>query len=214
MATHDPVRMNLYLSSYLLGRETEALRAMAGNGPVKVIANALDFFTDTSRRTGWIESEVADLAGIGIAAEPLDLRDYFGKPGDLATVLDGVSMLWVTGGNTFLLRQAMHHSGLDRYLHRRKSDPTFTYAGYSAGVCVLSPSLEGIHLADKPEAKADGYEGKVIWDGLGILDDYIVPHYRCDHPESPAMEAVVAFYEALGFEYRTISDGQVILGKG
>ncbi len=205
--------MNLYLSSFLLGRETEALRSMAGSGPAKVIPNALDFFNDTARRQAWIESEVEDLAGIGIAAEPLDLRDYFGRAADLAKVLDEASMLWVLGGNTFLLRQAMHHSGLDRYLQERRTDPGFTYAGYSAGVCVLSPSLEGIHLADKPEAKAEGYDGNVIWEGLGILDDYIVPHYRCDHPESPAMEAVVAFYEALGFEYRTIADGEVIVTK-
>lgn len=206
--------MNLYLSSFRLGDETDALRAMAGGGPAKVIASALDFSKDVARRQEKIERELADLSGLGIAAEALDLRDYFGKAAELADVLDRVGMLWVMGGNTFVLRQAMRHSGLDDYLHGRRSDASFTYGGYSAGVCVLSPSLEGIHLADEPEAKAEGYDGKVIWEGLGILEDYIVPHYRCDHPESPAMEAVVAFYEALGLEYRTIADGEVIVTKG
>ncbi|RYD40588.1 MAG: hypothetical protein EOP85_14005, partial [Verrucomicrobiaceae bacterium] len=81
--------MNLYLSSFRTGDKTDALREMAGGGPAMVIPNALDFSTDISRRQASIERETEDLAALGIAASPLDLRDYFGKEAELAAVLDG-----------------------------------------------------------------------------------------------------------------------------
>ena len=120
-------------------------------------------------------------------------------------------MLWVLGGNAFLLRKAMHLSGLDQLIHGKVDDEHFLYGGYSAGICVLSPSLRGIHLADEPEAKSSGYEHPTIWEGLGVIDYYIVPHYRCDHFESESMEAVVDYYRENHLPYRTIPDGEVIL---
>ena len=49
-------------------------------------------------------------------------------------------------------------------------------------------------------------------DGIGLLDDYIVPHFRCDHWESESMEAVANYYENQQLPYRTIADGEVIIG--
>ena len=48
------------------------------------------------------------------------------------------------------------------------------YAGYSAGPCVLAPSLRGLELCDD----AGAVDGEVIWDGLGVLDHAIAPAYR------------------------------------
>ena len=91
---------------------------------------------------------------------------------------------------------------------------SFLYGGYSAGICVLArPSLKGIHLADEPEAHSIGYEHPTIWEGLSVIDYYIVPHYRCDHPESAAMESVVAHYRAQNLPFRTVADGEVIIEK-
>lgn len=122
-------------------------------------------------------------------------------------------MLWVTGGNTFLLRRAMALSGLDHFLSTKKEDPDFLYAGYSAGACVLCPSLEGIHLGDDPAATAEGYHGDVIWTGLGLIGYYFVPHFRCGHPESEAMEAVAAYYQTENLPYRTVADGEAIIDR-
>lgn len=72
---------------------------------------------------------------------------------------------------------------------------------------------EGIHLADNPEAEADGYSGDLLWDGLGLIDYHFVPHFRCDHPESLAMEDVVAFHELKGNPYHSVEDGQVIIDR-
>src|SRR5215213_1204783 len=75
-----------------------------------------------------------------------------------------------------------------------RGDDRRVYGGYSAGVCVLSPSLWGIHLADEPEVRLAGYPAEAIWEGLNIIPSYVAPHYRSDHVESAAIERTVAYY--------------------
>lgn len=205
--------MNLYLSSYRIGESGAELAKLKGTGKAFVVSNALDFSHDIKRCQNDLAREIEDLRQREVAAEPLDLRIFFNKPQLLWTRLKEASMLWVVGGNTFLLRRAMALSGFDEFLASKKEDPHFLYAGYSAGACVLSPSLEGIHLADNPQAEAEGYTGEVLWNGLGLIDYYFVPHFRCAHPESGAMEEVVAFYNQRKLPFRTTSDGQVIIDK-
>lgn len=205
--------MHLYLSSYLTGDQVHRLSQLAGGKTALLVSNALDFSIDSERLRCAGEREIARLADTGIPAESLDLRDYFDSRDILAEKVSAAGMLWVVGGNTFLLRKAMHLSGLDQLIQSKLDDMDFLYGGYSAGICVLSPSLIGIHLADEPEAQSYGYEHPAIWEGLGIIDYYIVPHYRCDHFESERMEAVVDYYLENDLPYRAISDGEVILDK-
>ncbi|GAA5127136.1 Type 1 glutamine amidotransferase-like domain-containing protein [Luteolibacter yonseiensis] len=203
--------MHLYLSSYLIGDQGHKLAQLAQGKTALVVSNALDFSNDPGRLRSGMEREIGRLASLGIPAEALDLRDYFVSQDILAGKIASAGMLWVLGGNTFLLRKAMHLSGLDQLIHGMIGDGHFLYGGYSAGICVLSPSLRGIHLADEPEACSHGYEHPTIWEGLGVIDYYIVPHYRCDHFESESMEAVVDYYREHDLPYRAIADGEVIL---
>lgn len=202
--------MHLYLSSYRIGNYGDRLAELAQGKSALVISNALDFSEDTDRLKFGRDREIAWLEELGISAEPLDLRDCFSAQHLLKDKVNEAGMLWVVGGNTFLLRKAMFLSGLDQILLDRIDDPSFLYSGYSAGVCVLSSSLKGIHLADEPEARSIGYEHETMWDGLGILDFYVVPHYRCDHFESESMEAVIDYYEQHDLPYHAIADGEVI----
>jgi len=203
--------MHLYLSSYLVGDQGDNLADLARGKTALLVSNALDFSNDSARLKSGREREITRLAELGIPSEPLDLRDYFASQHALSDKHTEAGMLWVVGGNTFLLRKAMHLSGLDQLIHDKVDDDHFLYGGYSAGVCVLSASLRGIHLADMPEAQSVGYEHPAIWEGLGIIDYYIVPHYRCNHFESESMEAVVDFYRDHNLSYQTISDGEVII---
>lgn len=204
-------KMHLYLSSYLIGNQGSTLADLARGKTALVVSNALDFSDDSERLEAGMGREIGRLADLGIPAEPLDLRDYFASQEILSEKVATAGMLWVLGGNTFLLRKAMYLSGLDRLIHGKVDDEDFLYGGYSAGVCVLSPSLRGIHLADEPEARSHGYEHPTLWEGLGVIDYYIVPHYRCDHFESESMEAVVDYYRENDLPYRAIPDGEVIL---
>lgn len=205
--------MNLYLSSYRIGGAGAELGSLRGTGSAFVVCNALDFSRDVERCRKDVAREINELRQWDIAAEPLDLRAFFSCPQLLREHLEDATMLWVVGGNTFLLRRAMALSRLDAILAQKQDDPGFLYAGYSAGVCVLSSSLRGIHLADDPQAEAEDYPGEILWSGLGLIDYYFVPHFRCDHPDSSLMEDVVDFYVQNGFDYRTVSDGQVIIDK-
>jgi len=203
--------LHLYLSSYLIGDQGHKLADLARGKTALLVSNALDFSDDPARLKPAKEREIGRLAALGIPAEPLDLREYFDSHGSLSDMVAEAGMLWVVGGNTFVLRKAMHLSGLDQVIRDKCSDEHFVYGGYSAGICVLSPSLKGIHLADEPHARAVGYEHPTIWEGLGTIDYYIVPHYRCEHFESESMEAVVKYYREHDLSYRAISDGEVIL---
>jgi dipeptidase E len=89
------------------------------------------------------------------------------------------------------------------------------YGGYSAGVCVLIPSLRGLEIVDDPEAVTQVYGDRPIWDGLGVLDHAIVPHFDSpDHPESEACGRVAAHYRATGVPHRTLRDGEVLVIDG
>jgi dipeptidase E len=205
--------MKLYLSSYRLGnRQAELEQMVAGRKRMGVVRNALDFSTDEVRLSEGRERQFNDLRQLGLHPEEIDLRDYFGSPGELRRVVDPLDGLWVVGGNSFILRRAMQQSGLDNILLERAQDPEFVYAGYSAGVCVVTPTLHGIHLVDFPEVVPEGYDPGVIWDGLGFVPFSIAPHYRSDHPESPMIEAVVTFFIDHKIPFIALRDGDVHLG--
>lgn len=206
--------MRLYLSSYRIGTRGAELAALFPAGKrVAIIRNALDFSDDVERHRIGRAREIADLAALGLSGTDFDLREFFGSPARLSKALEDFDGLWVVGGNTFVLRRAMADSGLDAFLRDRAADDTFVYAGYSAGACVLAPTLKGIHLADQPEVVPPGYRAEVPWDGLGLVPFSIVPHYRSDHPESPLMESVVEYLEQHQIRYLTLRDGDVYIGK-
>ena len=208
--------MRLYLSSFRMGDHPEYLTALAGESgrSAVVIANALDDAPAGVRRSG-VGNELAALAGLGFDAVELDLRDYFGDQQRLRRDLGGFCLAWLRGGNVFMLRYALFRSGGDVIFRDLLAADTLVYAGYSAGACVLSPSLRGLEAVDDAGAVTRVYGAEPVRDGLGLLDEVFVPHYRSPgHPETAAIERVVARYEADGVAYRALRDGQVLLVNG
>ena len=206
--------MRLYLSSFRMGDHSEHLTALAGdNVRAIVIANAIDDATAEVRRDG-VDRELTALAALGFDAAELDLRDYFGDTGRLRRDLDGIGLVWLRGGNVFMLRYALHRSGADTVLRELLTADALVYAGYSAGPCVLSPTLRGLDAVDDPEAVRRVHGSEPVWDGLGVLDEMFVPHYRSDHPESAATETVVDRFRAEGVPFRALRDGQALLVDG
>lgn len=202
----------MYLSSYRLGDHPEQLVELVGtNKKTAVIGNSIDFGNDPERRKAGVQREIDDLTKLGFIPEEVDLRNYFGKPEELEKKLSEFGMLWVRGGNTFILRKAFKESGLDQWLAKQKDNQDLVYAGYSAGVCVLSPSLKGLDTVDDPNLPADGYSSEVIWEGLGLIDFAFAPHYRSNHPESAAVEKEVEYYKNQGLKFIALHDGEVIV---
>ena len=207
--------MRLYLSSFRIGNRPDRLVALAGGDRrVAVIANAMDSAPADVRGEG-VQRELTALDELGFAPEELDLRDYFGDHARLRADLEPYGVVWVRGGNVFMLRYALAHSGGDVLLRERLDEDGIVYAGYSAGPCVLAPSLRGLETVDPPDVVEAAYGEPALWDGLGVLDYAIVPHVESpDHPECEALEQVAARYRATAIPHRTLRDGEVLVIDG
>jgi len=208
--------VRLYLSSFRMGDHPEHLVALVGGDSRRrvVIANAMDDAPPDIRRNS-VEQELAALADLGLGAAELDLRGYFGHRQRLRQDLAGVAMAWLRGGNTFMLRYALARSGADTVFGELLAADALVYAGYSAGACVLSPSLRGLELVDDADAVTRTYDSQPLWDGLALLPEAFVPHYRSPgHPETAAIEQVVTRYRAERITYRALRDGQALLVNG
>lgn len=198
--------MRLFLSSFRLNDASRELPELAGAGSrTAVVLNALDNVPGFPR-ADWMEAERRALAALGLPAFELDLRDCVGRPDALCAALEGAGLVWATGGNVFVLREAMRRSGLDALLHERLREDTVAYGGYSAGACVAGPTLRGIELVDDV-----GAVGEPIWDGLRLVEFSIAPHYRSAHPDAERTERVVAYFEAHAMPFRVVRDGEAIV---
>jgi hypothetical protein len=112
-----------------------------------------------------------------IALHPT-LKEYFASKDRLEAKLGGLDGVWVSGGNVFVLRQAMKLSGFDSIACRFGEKASFVYGGYSAGCCVLSKTLKPYQMASDPTAGAYKAIDRVLWDGLGLIDFAFMPHYK------------------------------------
>jgi dipeptidase E len=207
--------MRLYLSSFRLGDHPEHLVALIG-GParqVAVIGNALDDEPAEIRRVR-VGTDLRDFGLLGFEPSELDLRDYFGAQRQLRTELAGKALVWLRGGNTFLLRYALWRSGADSVLRDLLGNDALTYGGYSAGSCVLAPSLRGLELADDADAVRRVYGTEPVWNGLGLIGEAIVPHYESEDLGGDAARLLVQRYRDDAVPYRTLRDGQVLIVNG
>ena len=208
--------MRLYLSSFRMGDHPEHLAALVGEGGRRavVIANAMDDAPAEVRRSG-VERELAALTDLDFDPVELDLRDYFGQERRLRRDLAGVALAWLRGGNVFMLRFALFRSAGDVVFGDLLAADALVYAGYSAGGCVLSSTLRGLELVDDAGAVMRIYGSQPVWDGLALLDEAFLPHYRSPgHPETAAIDLVAARYQAAGVGYRPLRDGQALLING
>jgi dipeptidase E len=200
--------VNLYLSSFRIGERPGDLRRLASRGTIGLIPNALDH-AEPEILADRTEEALHEVRDVGIDVESLDLTKYFGAEGELQAKLADLAGVWVRGGNTFVLRQAMRLSGFDEsLLDLALTD--FFYGGYSAGVCVLAPRLDGLQHVDDPTPHPYS-DAEVIWEGLGLIDYLILPHYKSDHPESAEIDGEVDYCVRQGIPFRTLRDGEVIV---
>ena len=204
--------MRMYLSSFRMGDHPERLVALLDPpGPAAMIANAIDQ-AEAGERLEGVQRELDALGELGIEAEDLDLRDYFGAAERLAADLARYRLVWVRGGNTFMLRHALAESGADVILTDLVARDALVYGGYSAGCCVLAPSLRGLELVDEPEAVTETYGVPPIWDGLGLIEYAFVPHVDSpEHPETEACGRLAEHYRETGVAHRTLRDGEAIV---
>jgi dipeptidase E len=205
--------MRLYLSSFRIGGCPDELLRLCGSGRrAAIIANGMDAQDAASRAAG-VALEIRALGRLGFACTELDLRAFFRAcPGALAAELERSDVVWVRGGNVFVLRYALAASGADANLVRLLASDALVYAGYSAGPCVLGPSLRGLDAVDPPGQATEAYGGEPIFAGLCVLPYAIVPHVDSPgHPATIPLGEVATRYRIEGVPHRSLRDGDVLV---
>jgi len=207
--------VRLFLSSYRFGAHQERLLQLLGDRPrsAAVIANAADAWPPSARASA-VVSDLTPLRRLGFTAREVDLRDYVDHADRLAANLADHSLVWVRGGNSFVLRAQFARSGADSVLPDLLSRDVLAYAGYSAGACVLTPSLRGLETLDDPGEVLPTCGVDPIWDGLGLVHKPIVPHWRSPMSDSDEIDVVVADFRSRGVDIWALTDEQAVVVDG
>lgn len=179
-----------------------------------MIANACDAWNRTVRWSS-LRSEWKPLRDRGFDPIELDLRHYLGRPDALEATLRTFPALWVRGGNTFVLRRQLARCGGDEVLRSLLSRDELVYAGYSAGACLLGPTLRGLEFSDPPAEVLSATGCTVLWDGLGVIDRAVIPHWRSPFldPDDEGVRAARAL-TAAGVPYLPLTDEQILVVDG
>ena len=171
--------MRLYLASHNLGPYTNELLKLVGEGrKAFFIENARDYYPD-EKRANDLQEKLAMLSELGFEVEELNLRDYFGEPDKLRNFIDShkPDLIYVSGGNVFLLATAYRLSGFDEILREDLANDKYVYGGFSAGTMVICKTVRFYghdHLV--PERVLEIYGVDAVLDGVGLVDYQLVPH--------------------------------------
>jgi len=205
--------MRLFLSSYRFGVHQNRFLELVGEGRrALVVANACDSWPASARASA-VTSDVVPLQKLGFQVDELDLRQFVGAKNALRKRLETTDVLWVRGGNTFVLRGQFARCGADVVVPELLNTDFFVYAGYSAGACLMTPSLHGLEIEDPVDEVLPTCGIEPIWTGLGLVDHAIVPHW--DSPElGQTGSKVVAELRRLNLPYWTLRDDQAVIIHG
>ncbi|MDR0462844.1 MAG: peptidase E [Pseudomonadales bacterium] len=208
--------MRLFLASQDFGKHVDRLRELVGdNKRTLFIINARDERDSDYRQDKTLEKKrLLESGGFEWLGE-LDLRKYFGKKDELRKYLadQKIGHIHVSGGNTYLLRKAFALSGFDEIIKEMLMSDELVYSGSSAGSMVLTPDLNHYFQDDRSKIKAAGYPDEIIWDGLGLVDEYISPHHSNEGHEDVSRERKEAF-EKSGAPYILLDDSDVLVIDG
>lgn len=207
--------MKLYLSSQKLGNYPDKLLKLIGdNKKVVVIANALDD-KDLKYRRERVKREFDLLKTIGLIPVELDLRKYFYDSKGLRDFVKDKSLIWIRGGNVFVLRRAMEAANFDKEVLPLIKDGKIAYGGYSAGVIIACKDLWASEIIDDIYSVPSNYPCMITPSkGLGLIDYYLVPHY--DSTEEWAINVVkyVDMLKKKKKKYLTLCEGEVYYCDG
>ena len=197
--------MQLYLSSFRVGAYPQRLLQLLGQGRrTALIANALDGVPEPARRDS-LARDFGELEALGLDVTLVDMRAT-----NAVHQLAGYDLVWVRGGNSFVLRKAFADTGADSTLTGLLRGDALVYGGYSAGPCILAPEIGFLREIDDITAVK-----KPVTTGLGLLDRPFVPHVASPgHPETGACTELSAELSRRGQDHWALSDGDVLVVEG
>ena len=205
--------MKKYLSSYKIWNEWEKYKKLFWKQKdILYIANALDMVQDLKWKANHEKEDIGSLEDLWFVVEWLDLREYFWKKSELEKKLANYWGVFVSGGNVFVLNQSFKLSWFWKIIQAYdENNPEFVYAGYSAWVCVLSPSLDWYDIVD--DAKMFPYKElqEQVWRGLWVINFNFSPHYDSDHPESDLIDKEIKYCIQNKILFKAVRDWEVLI---
>ena len=207
--------MRLYLSSAGVGNHLTKLVEMVGDRRKMLYVNNAKDYLEPRVRAEHTAEKKEEFESYGFDFYELDLRTYFApeKHEVLARLLTETDLLWVGGGNTFVLRRAFEQSGLDIMLPGLLKQNALVYGGSSAGSIILTKTLHGVEHGDDPYVVPEGYNAEIIWNGLGLIYPQLAVHVGSEWFEAET-QAMIDSYETNGFKYESLRDGEVYIVDG
>lgn len=202
--------MKLYLSSQKLGNYHQKLLDLLGeNKNVAIVANALDDKTPEHRKIR-VNKEFDLMKSIGLNPFELDLRDYFANPDKLKEFIEDKSLIWVRGGNVFILRRAMEAAKFDEIVLPKIKNGSIAYGGYSAGVIIVCKDLWASEIIDDIYSVPLDYPCvETSSKALGLLNFYLVPHYNSLEEWAKDVPKYVKHLKDKNKKFLTLCDGEV-----
>lgn len=126
---------------------------------------------------------------------------------ELLKDLSDIDLIFVAGGNTFLLLEHAQKSGFIELL-QENAFPDATYVGSSAGSVLLSNDINIIRYLDDPKV-ANVSSTK----GAGIIDFVFLPHWGSEYFAKRYQELFTAAYSE-GTSLFTLTDDQYLVVDG
>lgn len=152
----------------------------------------------------FLEEDIKKFEEGGFNVLQFDIADK--KAEELKKLVEEYDIIFVAGGNTFLLMQEIKKTGFDKIIYNlfKKNK---VYIGSSAGSAIFGPTIEYIKIFDDPSV-AKNLKNYL---GLKIFDFLLLPHY--DHEE------FIKAYPFLKKEYKRfkfvrIKDNQFLYNNG
>ncbi len=153
----------------------------------------------------YVEEDMKALERLGLAVETLEISSA--SSSSISKTLEGSSMIFVSGGNSFFLLQEMRRTRAGDAILELIKDGT-PYVGSSAGSILLAPDIKYVERMDSPK-KAPELKDSA---GLGAIDFYPLPHFG-NIPFRRTGELIMAEYgDSLDIE--AISNKQAIAVRG
>lgn len=167
--------MKLYLSSLGIPNPKALTKLVGKSGTINVasIRNAWEPYSE-ERQKEFAEYIKLQQRSINANYEHVDLADYQDNEQRLSSKLKEFDLIWLHGGNTFVLNYRIQQSGFHRIIGELLGGG-LVLGGDSAGAVVATPTLHGIELADKPSDAPEVY-----FNGLGLVKFGIIPHWGLD----------------------------------
>ena len=161
--------MKLFLSSIRLPNQEEHTKLFDNRSTISVavVPNAWDTYPEDRQKVE-LANTLAEFEKLGYKTTVIDLTT---SNSNVKENLEPYDFIWIMGGNTFYLNYKIRMTGFDKTLRTAVANG-LVYGGTSAGAVVAGPTIHGAENVDDPSDAP-----KVIWDGLGLVDFGIVPHW-------------------------------------